>query len=67
MAGIRLRHPSANEREICLRYAMQTLGVETAAMVYPDARPLAATAVDPGMSELVERAVNDRAQPSPAD
>jgi hypothetical protein len=43
MAGLRLRHPSANEREIFLRYAMLTLGVETAAMVYPDARPLIGT------------------------
>lgn len=40
MAGLRLRHPAAGDREIFLRYAMLTLGVEAAVMVYPDARPL---------------------------
>jgi len=43
MAGLRLRHPAANEREIFLRYAMLTLGVQNAVMVYPDARPLIGT------------------------
>ena len=43
MAGIRLRHPAAEEREVFLRYAMLTLGVENAVMVYPEARPLVGT------------------------
>lgn len=63
MAGIRLRHPSAGDREVFLRYAMLTLGVENAVMVYPDARPLAPTAGDEGMSELLERALAQPVQP----
>jgi hypothetical protein len=43
MAGIRLRHPSADDREVFLRYALLTLGAENAVMVYPDARPLIGT------------------------
>jgi len=37
VAGIRHRHPSASEREIFLRYAILTLGVELACRAYPDA------------------------------
>lgn len=40
MAGLRLRHPDATDREIFLRYAMLTLGAESARMVYPEARLL---------------------------
>ena len=37
VAGIRHRHPTASEREIFLRYAILTLGVELACRAYPDA------------------------------
>lgn len=40
MAGLRLRHPGADEREIFLRYAMLTLGPAAAIAVYPDAKSL---------------------------
>ena len=40
MAGLRLRHPSASEREIFLRYAILTIGAENAVKVYPEAAAL---------------------------
>ncbi len=36
LAGIRLRHPDASEREIFLRYAVLTLGRELAVRAYPE-------------------------------
>ena len=36
LAGIRLRHPAASERECFLRLAALTLGVELARRVYPE-------------------------------
>ena len=41
LAGIRLRHPQASERECFLRLAAILLGVETARRIYPDAAQLA--------------------------
>ena len=42
MAGLRLRHPDADDRELFLRYAILTLGPAAAVTVYPDARDLLA-------------------------
>jgi hypothetical protein len=35
-AGVRQRHPLASEREVFLRMAMLTLGLDLAARVYPE-------------------------------
>jgi hypothetical protein len=40
MAGIRQRHPHANERECFLRYAVLTLGKDLAVKAYPEAAVL---------------------------
>lgn len=40
LAGIRLRHPGASEREIGHRLALITLGPELTARAYPEAAPL---------------------------
>ena len=40
LAGIRVRHPAAGERECFLRLAAILLGVETARRVYPEAAAL---------------------------
>jgi hypothetical protein len=40
MAGIRMRHPGASERECRLRLAVLTLGRSVACRVYPDASAL---------------------------
>jgi hypothetical protein len=40
LAGIRLRHPQASERECFLRLAAILLGVTTARRIYPDAAQL---------------------------
>ena len=40
MAGIRQRHPQANERECFLRYAVLTLGKDLAVKAYPEAAVL---------------------------
>ena len=40
MAGLRARHPSAGERELFLRYAILTIGLDAATRIYPDALPL---------------------------
>jgi hypothetical protein len=37
LAGIRLRHPQASERECFLRAAAIRLGVDTVRRIYPDA------------------------------
>ena len=40
LAGIRMRHPGATERECLLRLAVLKLGPELAARVYPEAAAL---------------------------
>lgn len=37
LAGLRVRHPHAEAREIFLRYAILTLGPDNAARLYPEA------------------------------
>jgi hypothetical protein len=41
LAGIRLRHPAASERECLLRLAILKLGRELACRVYPEAEHIA--------------------------
>ena len=41
LAGIRMRHPEASERECFLRLAILKLGRELACRVYPEAEQLA--------------------------
>jgi hypothetical protein len=41
MAGLRVRHPAAGERELFLRYAVLTIGRDAAVRIYPDAQPFA--------------------------
>jgi hypothetical protein len=40
LAGIRLRHPHASERECFLRLAAIRLGIQTTRRIYPDAAGL---------------------------
>lgn len=40
LAGVRMRHPHASDRECALRLAIITLGPELACKVYPDASSL---------------------------
>jgi hypothetical protein len=40
LAGIRLRHPKASERECFLRLAAILLGADTTRQIYPDAAHL---------------------------
>jgi|SRR5687768_11230763 len=45
-AGVRARFPHATERELFLRLAIQTLGADLAARVYPDAAGLDRTTAE---------------------
>ncbi|MBI3447414.1 MAG: hypothetical protein HY049_00630 [Acidobacteria bacterium] len=40
LAGIRMRHPEASDREIFLRFAIIRLGAELAGRAYPESRGL---------------------------
>ncbi|HZE88049.1 MAG TPA: hypothetical protein VE404_00810 [Verrucomicrobiae bacterium] len=40
LAGIRMRHPEATDREIFLRFAVIRLGAELAGLAYPESRGL---------------------------
>jgi len=44
LAGIRLRHPGASEREVRAQFALITLGAELTAKAYPEEAPVSGLA-----------------------